>query len=386
MRLLIITTGNNFTTSMLYKENYIIKAAIEKGHEVKVIANMYTYINGETCKLKFAEKDLPYSLVRLPYMFVINDFITNKIRRCKGYLNEVLDFRPDLIFINCAQVYDVLYCKDIKRALPNVKICMDFSTKFINSARSFLSREILHKVIYRSWIQKSLPYVDKVFYISQESMEFARDVYGISEEIMEHNNLPGELISVDRKLLYRDEIRRKHNLKSSSILFVNSGKIGKLKKTVELLKVFKQVDNNDFRLFIIGSLEQDVKDEILSLIEQDNRVEYLGFKSGAELTKYLCAADMYVQPGTISQTSQTAICCGCAISFTTLPTHMEIYNGNGYFIDSDNDMLRMFKDIDKYGINMLQKMGNKSYELAAKELSYNVLYDKILIALNPQNV
>lgn len=379
MKLLIITTGNEFTPSMLYKENYIIKAAIERGDEVLVIASQYTYINGRTAILNKNEQISGYRIIRLPYLYIFNTFISRKIKKVSGLYAEIINYAPDLIFFNCAQVYDIMLCEKLKSKIPNLKIVLDFSTKFINSARNWLSREILHKIIYRYWIQKALPYVDKVFYISIESKEFAHDIYGIPNNLMEHNNLPGQIINEDIKNRIKKEIRIKHHLNDSDIIFAHSGKMGKLKKTIDLLNIFNGINDNRFHLFIIGSFLDGIEEEAMSLIHSDNRIEYLGFMSGDELTRYICAADMYLQPGTISQTSQTAICCGTPICFTSVPTNKELYNGNGFFIDTDKELKNALTKISKEP-EILSEMSKKSYILARKELEYTVLYKKILKA------
>lgn len=380
MKLLIVTTGNQFTPSMLYKENYIIKAAIENGDEVLVLASEYTYVGGKPLKVSSDENIEGYVVKRLRYKMIVNGLITRKVRVCRNYFDEVLRFGPDLIFFNCAQVYDINYCKKIKEALPDVKMVMDFSTKFINSARNWFSREILHKIIYRRWIQNALPYIDRVFYISVESKEFANDIYRIPLEMMEHNNLPGALIGKAEKDALKGKIYKKHGFSKETILFVHSGKIGRLKRTAELLRGFRTVEDDRFKLLIIGSLEEVVRTEIMELVSQDSRVEYLGFLSGAELTQYLCAADIYLQPGTISQTSQTAICCGCPIAFTSVPTNLELFNKNGFFIDADSEIVEMFRAISRDS-SILKNMSDNSYELAEKELDYHTLYRKILLAV-----
>lgn len=38
---------------------------------------------------------------------------------------------------------------------------------------------------------------------------------------------------------------------------------------------------------------------------------YLGWKPAEELLEYLCAGDLYCQPGSVSATLQNALCCGC---------------------------------------------------------------------------
>lgn len=381
MKLLIWTTGNNFTPSMLYKENYLIKAAISNGDDVTVFANEYTYIQGKSVRLAQTEKVEGYRLRRFAYQSFGHPFLTSRIRKTKGIEHEIIREKPDLIFVNCSQIYNIKNLKAIKSALPDVKIVLDFSTKYLNSARNWLSKNILHHIIYRHWIKKSLPFVDKVFYISAESKDFAREMYDIPENIMEHNNLPGETVPTGTKLNYKSEIFRKLHLNCDNILILYSGKIYLEKKVDNLVRAFSRNNNSQLRLLIIGVYTDDSQREVIEpLIKSDNRITFMNFVSGRELTKYVCAADLYVQPGSISQTCQTAVCCGTPLAFNDIPTHREIYNDNGFFIESVDDISKVLERISE-NPSILKEMSAKSYELANTELDYRIIYSKILKAV-----
>ena len=381
MKVLILTTGNSFTPSMLYKENYLIKAAKELGHQVVVFANQYTYNKGQECKIEEDEIIDGYTVRRYPYVNYVCAAITNKIRKIRNLHKDIILEKPDLIFVNCAQVYNVKQLKEIKRQLPNVKIVLDFSTKYLNSARTWISKNILHGFIYKSWIQKALPYVDKVFYISAESRDFAMEMYGIPTYLMEHNNLPGETISLELKQLYRSEIRQKLEM-SDEIFLLYTGKIYPDKRVDQLIRAFSHVKNPKLKLLIIGAYtcEDSYKEEVSNLINSDDRITFMTFVSGSELTKYVCACDLYIQPGSISQTCQTAVCCGTPLCFTDVPTHREIYNGNGFFADTQEELQQV---IDQVSLNPdhLKTMSTLSYKMAMEELDYRIIYNKILAAV-----
>ena len=381
MRILIVTTGNEFTPSMLYKENYVIKAAQDHGDEIFVFANQYTYVKGKTELAVAQEKVEGYTLKRFKYRSYGNKMLTSRVRRIDGLENEIVRLKPDLIFFNCGQVYNIKNLKLIKQALPDVKIVIDFSTKYLNSARNWFSKNILHRLIYRSWLQEALPYVDKIFYISQESKVFAQEMYKIPDEIMEHNNLPGETIPVETKMAYKHEVFAKMGMTKDTIMFMYSGKIYPEKKVDHLVRAFVRTEVPNFRLIIIGVYTDDASRlTIEPLIASDKRIKFMNFVSGSELTKYVCAADLYIQPGSISQTCQTAVCCGTPLCFNDIPTHREIYNGNGFFVDSEEDIYNVFETIGKNPA-ILKEMSGKAYLMANEELDYHVIYRKILQAV-----
>lgn len=381
MKFLIWTTGNNFTPSMLYKENYLIRAAINNGDEVVVFANEYTYIQGKSTKVSKTESVDGYKLKRFSYQSFIHPILTSRIRKIKGIEKEIISEKPDLIFINCSQIYNIKNLGKIKSALPNVKIVLDFSTKYLNSARNWISKNILHRILYRHWIKQGLPYVDKVFYISKESKDFACEMYGTPEYLMEHNNLPGETIPENIKLKYKADIFNRLNLQNDKTLILYTGKIYPDKKVDCLVKAFARNNNPNLRLVIIGVYTDETQREIIEpIISADSRITFMDFVSGEELTKFVCAADLYVQPGSISQTCQTAVCCGTPLAFNDIPTHREIFNGNGFFVESEDDINEVFEIISE-NPSILKEMSAKSYELADTELDYRIIYSKILKAV-----
>lgn len=379
MKIAFVCTGNTFTPSMLYKDNYFIKASVQNRFDTLVIATQFTYKEGKRIKEHEGASSVDgYRLVRVPYKkFMGNECLTEKIRNSTELTDILISFEPDLVFYNCPQIYNITELEKLKKKLPNTKVVLDFSTKYINSAKNFLSKYFLHRVIYRAWLKKAVPFTDCITYVSPETLDFILKEYKLDKSKMVEVGLPAEIISKDARQKNRIEIRRKYGVKDNEILFVHSGKIGKLKKTVELLQCFSEHQNPFFKMVIAGSLDDEVKEEILNLVNKDHRVKYLGFVTGEYLTKLLCASDMYLQPGTISQTSQTAICCGSPIMFMRCPTNEELFNGNGFLLDDIDQMDIVFESIS---VNPLQLdiMSKKSIQLARERLEYMSLFKKTL--------
>ncbi|TJX13642.1 glycosyltransferase [Tissierella creatinini] len=378
MKILFICIGNSFSPFTLYKENYFIKAATEGKNNVLVIASNTNERQEEIVKINNSE-NMEYTLIRLPYNIVVNKFITQKIRKVDLLFSEIINFSPDVIFYNCPQIYNIKDIRYIKKALPNVKIIFDFSTSYDNSGRTFLSLNILHKVLYKNWLNSVVDYVDSILYVSDESRKFITEVYRLPEKLLVHNSLPGEIIERNKKKKYKEEIMKKYNLTSNNIIFSHTGKMDKLKNSLDLLKIFCNYSNNRFVLILTGKLRDDIKQEAERLIKSDERILYLGFLSGEELTKVLCATDMYLQPGSVSQTAQTAICCGCAITFRNYPIYQNLYNNNGFIIDSPSEIEQILQLISE-NPKILEEMSNKSYEIAYEKLDYRMLFNKMLLS------
>ncbi len=378
MKVVFVCTGNTFTPTMLYKENYFIKASLYYGYDTTVYASQYAYENGKKILTTDESTDsLGYKLIRLPYKKHITNTITEKIRDAEQLIPSIISVSPDFIFINCPQVFNVTQLKNIKSVLPEVKIAMDFSTKYINSATNAVSKYLLHRTIYRRWLLKAIKYVDCVSYISPETKDFIQREYKINHPNLTENGLPAEVISPDKYKEYRKGIREELGIRDTEILFVHTGKMGKLKRTVELIESFRRNADTRFRLVIAGSLNDDIEKTVKNLIEHDSRIQFIGFLDGDKLTRLLCASDMYLQPGTISQTSQTAICCGSPIIFMKCPTNEELFCGNGFILTSIDELDKALQSISE-NPSQIVEMREKSFLLARAKLDYRKLFSDLL--------
>ncbi len=88
---------------------------------------------------------------------------------------------------------------------------------------------------------------------------------------------------------------------------------------------------------------------------------------------------MYLQPGTISQTSQTAICCGCPIMFMDCPTNRALFAENGFLLQNLDEIKDVFERVSQEP-EILKSMSEKSYELAFEELEYAKLLMKAMLS------
>ena len=79
------------------------------------------------------------------------------------------------------------------------------------------------------------------------------------------------------------------------------------------------------------------------LIKSDDRVTYLGWKTGDELIEYLCASDLYLQPGSASITIKQALCCGNAVVVARDIEGYDIFmNNTGWYGSSKEELIKIF--------------------------------------------
>ena len=132
-----------------YQENILPKMHKLQGLDVKIIASTETYINN--AKLGYVspstyktKEDIP--ITRLPYVKYLPHKISKKLRIYNGLKRELYSFKPDIIFLHDCQFLSITEIAKYKKKYPKTKIYVDSHTDFINSAKSWVSKNILHKI------------------------------------------------------------------------------------------------------------------------------------------------------------------------------------------------------------------------------------------------
>lgn len=374
MVILHIGITSSFTEGMSYQDVILSAINAKDGHDVVFISDCTKFVGGKLVETD--EEDIVTKgglrLIRLKYDMIINKFVSSKFRKIKRLYSTIEDINPDVILFHGAAAFEIINVAKYVRKNSNVKLYVDSHEDKNNSGTNWLSLNILHKLFYRWCNRKALKDINKIFYISEETKDFLIDIYKLPEEKMEFYPLGGIIFSENDRLMYMQEKRKELNLNKDDILFVHSGKMDKLKRTVDIIKAFSSVKSDKLKLVIIGSITDDVKEVLIPMINADNRIKYLGWKSSDELMKYLCASDLYVQPGGQSATMQNAICCGSPVALYPHKSHKVYIKENGYFIESIEDMANVFNDILN-NPSKIEKMRNNSIKIAFDLLDYKKL-------------
>ena len=349
------------------------------GHEVKIIASTETYIDnytlGYTEPNEYVNED-GIQVKRIPYKKIINTLFTTKIRKYKNLYEEIQLFQPDIIMSHDLAYLSVLDVVRYVENHKNVKFYADTHTTADNSGTNWISLNILHRWFYKKLIKKAEPFLDAYFYIGKGEKDFSIKNYKMNPEKMEFLPLGGVIFEDDEYNRKRQNYREKLGLKNDEILLLHTGKLTELKRTEELIRAFNAVPELNAKLAIIGSIPEERKEKILALVDADSRITYLGWKQSTELIDYLCACDLYCQPGSCSATFQNAICCNCPVLSYIHESYKDYDYGNIIWIDTEKDIENALRKIEEGSINLLEM--SKSSEVCAKELlDYRALARKI---------
>lgn len=375
MKIVHLDLAGFYTENMLYQTNLLAKYNRLDGHETTVISTNYRWEGAEIVQVPVCDKIVEdgIRLIRLAYVNPDPNFTHQKIRKVKRLYETLEMLKPDVILCHCTQFWSILDVIRYKKAHPMVKFYADTHTGSYNSGSNWVSLHILHRGYYRFLAQKALPHLEKYFYIGDEVRSFALENYAVPESIMEFYPLGGVMLSGEEYAEKRARRRQELGLAEDELLFVHSGKLDALKRTDNLLRAFAAVPNLKAKLAVLGSIPEDRKDILLALMGQDSRVTYLGWKSGDDLQEYLCACDLYCQPGGMSATMQNAICCNCAImSYPHEGYVRDLDYSNFLWVSDEEDMTKAFRQIAAGEIDVKQLCEN-SARCARELLDYRKL-------------
>ncbi|MFL0247335.1 glycosyltransferase family 4 protein [Candidatus Clostridium stratigraminis] len=358
-----------------YQENVLPSINKMDGHKVKIIASTETFIEnsqiGYTKPEKYYTKD-GIEVERIAYKTYLPHFIMKKIRHYENVYKIIEEFSPDVILFHGAAAYELITVAKYKKNNPHVKFYVDSHEDKNNSGRNWISKNILHGIFYKNVIKKIYKYIDKIFYITYETKIFSQEIYDIKEDKLEYFPLGGFVLDEEERMKTRNEIRQLIGLSDKDILLVHSGKLDRFKRTRELLEAFLKADKENLKLVIIGSIAESVKNNIEELIKKNNRILYIGWKDQNELTKYLCACDLYVQPGSQSATMQNALCCGSAVAVYPYDSHLFLLKDTAFYMRNIPDMVNLFSEISR-NRKILDNKRELSFRLACEKLDYRRL-------------
>lgn len=364
-----------------YQENQLVAQHVADGHEVTVIASTESFdAERRLCYLAPSEYlgTDGARVIRLPYRRIGPHWLAAKIRAYPDVRKLLEQCTPDVILFHGLCAWEMLTVARYVRHNPGTLLYADCHEDFHNSARSPLSKWGLHFGFYRPVLRRCLPEIRKVLCLSQEAIIFARQMYGIAPEHLEFYPLGGIVFSDDTYAATRAATRAMHGWGERARVFLQSGKIDRAKQLADSLRAFTALSGEHLRFAIAGQIMPDVEGEVRPLIAADPRIQEMGWVKPAELSALLCAADVYVQPGSQSATMQMSLCCRCPVVLDDVPSHRVFVDTNGILVRDAAELARALAELAAAPRDRLDNMSQGSAAVAARMLDYRKLARRIL--------
>lgn len=314
MRIAHICLANFYIDGFGYQENILPRVHKKMGHDVMIVASTQTYV--DRTRLGYVEPSHYISedgipIHRLPYAYWVPRRLRSKIRAYEGLEALLSEFRPDLIFVHDVQFWDFLVIR--RYALRHrTRIHADCHADYVNSARGFMSRYVLHGLFYRAILCRVDPVVRRYFPTLPARADFLHEVYGLDRAKMELlpfgiDDLQTE--GFDRAAVRR-EARAEWGIPGNALLFVTGGKLDLRKNIHSLIDRFSRAKRagelGDARLLVFGQADPQVQAE-LDGIDVHEHVVMLGWTPANQIYRTFWAADFALFPGTHSVLWEEAI-------------------------------------------------------------------------------
>lgn len=338
MKVLHLMLACFYIDNYSYQENYLPKHHKLQGHDVEIVASLANFDeNGKAVRLPHADKYINEYGIPVTRLEYADGKFGRRLRRYKGLEAELERIQPELIFIHGVQFMDidivVKYCK----AHPEVKVFADNHSDFSNSATNWLSKNILHKIIWRSCAQKIDPYVTKFYGVLPARVDFLANVYGLPREKIELlvMGADDESVAAATKPEVRQKIRQQYGLAEDDFVIMTGGKIDKNKpQTLILMDAVNSMREENIKLLVFGVAIPELQEAFNAKLS--DRVQYIGWKRSDQIYSEFAAADMLAFPGLHSVLWEQAVGMGKPCIFRKIEgfTHVDL-DGNCIFFEDD---------------------------------------------------
>lgn len=333
-----------YSDGWTYQENLLAKYHKIAGNEVAVITSKYHFKEGKLVEDNRREF-VDINGVRVVRLEKITDGFMKKIPVYKDFYKILCNETPNIIFSHSCQYRDAALVAKYVKNHPTVKLFVDNHADFTNSATNFISKTILHKVVWKHYACKLLPYTEKFWGVLPARVSFLTDVYKLPKDKCELLVMGADDELVEKSNAQKEEknLRSKYGIRNSDFLIVTGGKIDKAKIQTELLiKAVKKLERQDVKLLFFGSIEEEIKERILSLVD-GKQVIYAGWVAPEESYDCFTIADLVVFPGRHSVFWEQVAGQGKPMICRSWPgTHHVDVGGNVVFINEDSAQQLMY--------------------------------------------
>lgn len=288
------------TDGWSYQDNLLTKYHKKLGCDVTIITSQWVW--GENGKLIKFEKsnyqnESNVKVIRLPIKG--KDNFLRKFKCYEGVAEALGDEKPDILFIHGCQFIDMGVVVKYVKVHLGIKVYVDNHADFSNSGTNWLSKNILHKILWRRSAHMIEPYTIKFYGVLPARVDWLIDMYKLPKDKCELlvMGADDDKVVEAKKPGIREAIRGRYGIKDDDFLIMTGGKIDPWKtQTLLLMKAVAKIKNPKVKLIVFGSITPDLKEQVYEICLED-KVQYIGWINSDESYKYFGSADLVVFPG-----------------------------------------------------------------------------------------
>lgn len=384
MKVVHLCLGCFFPDNYSYQENMLPKFHKQLGYDVEVIASLATF--DKNGKASFLDKGSIYrneydiKVTRLNYK--MPEKICRKLKRYIGTYHALENDAPDILFIHGCQFMDMDIVVRYIKNHPGIKVYLDNHADFSNSGTNWLSKNILHRILWRHTAHIVKPYTTKFYGVLPARVDWLIDMYKLPKDKCELLVMGADDDKV--KEAYKPEvkknIRQKYGIAEDDFLIMTGGKIDPWKtQTLLLMEAVAAINDPKVKLIVFGSVTPDLKESISQKCVPE-KVQYIGWINSADSYKYFAASDLVVFPGRHSVFWEQVAGLGIPMlcKYWDGTTHVDL-GGNVEFLEEDsvkeikNKIEKLLKSPEKY-----KQMKDVAIEKGMETFSYKRIAERAL--------
>lgn len=327
------------TDGWTYQDNMITKYHKKLGHDVTMITSKWVW--GTDGKLEKTDRNEyingdGVSVVRLELSG--EDNFEKKYKRYIGLSEKLEQEAPDVLFIHNVSFGNMDAIVRYIQKHPNIKVYVDNHSDFSNSGTNWLSKNVLHKVIWKRNAQLIEPYTNRFYGVLPARVEWLKEMYGLPSSKCELLVMGGDDDEIERAEMSdaKTDIRARYGIEEDDFLIITGGKIDSAKRqTLLLMEAVHKIQDHRIKLIVFGSVEDALMPEIQRLSDGEH-VIFIGWIKGSDSYKYFFASDLVVFPGRHSVFWEQVVAQGIPMicKYWDGTTHVDL-GGNVRFLYKD---------------------------------------------------
>ena len=323
-----------------YQENLLPKYHRKMGYEVDLIASRQSFDeNGRPCQLPGTEDYVNADgihVVRLDY--VRPERAGRLLRKYQGFMEALEESAPDVLFVHGVQSAENAALVRYVRAHPGTRMFMDNHADYSNSATNWLSKHVLHRVVWRHYARLAEPYVERFWGVLPARVDFLVENYGLPPEKCSLLVMGADDEEVARASdpAVRGAVRARMGFSKGDFVVVTGGKIDRAKTQTLLLMDAVRSMGEHVKLLVFGPVVPEMRNEFERKLDSGKMV-HVPWANTSESYDYFAAADVICFPGRHSVYWEQAVAMGKPLIVKRWPgtDHVDVC-GNVLFLDSDD--------------------------------------------------
>jgi len=310
MKLNVVMLCDFFDPELGYQESVLQKSFLSRGHSCSVICapkmNIFDYYQGK--KAPHAKTQSAGNIHRCDYLFRFRS-----LKLLRGIRSKLEELKPNLLFvhdINLSLLVAMLYV----RKNPECVLICDNHCDESNSAKSFISKLVVYKLIKRCIVWIASHMVKRFYGVTPSCIEFMTRMLGVPERKTQLLPLCVNSIDFGEGLSGEKikELRLGFDIPSDHFVVFTGGKLNELKRTHVLIDAVNE--RADVTLLICGAPESvEYGNELRRLAAGNKSIKFLGWQNLENIYSYMMCSDVGIFPGSQSVMWQQAIGAGLPI-------------------------------------------------------------------------